>query len=78
VGREGAVAPAGLELQLGWRAWRAAHGCWGSEGRKMGRGAEGAGLVAVWVCCLSKEKAHYCSAAAGNSVNLAPFFGVFF
>ena len=47
-------------------------GRWGSEGRKMGRGAEGAGLVAV-----SKEKAHYCSAAAGNSANLAPFFGVF-
>jgi hypothetical protein len=55
VGREGAAAPAGLELQLGRGAWRAA-GAGGAKG-EMGHGPEGAGLVAVWACCLSKEKA---------------------
>jgi hypothetical protein len=63
VGREGAAAPAGLELQLGRGAWRAAHGstawraahgstAWRAAGAGGAKGGDGsrcqrAGLVDV-------------------------------
>jgi hypothetical protein len=54
VGREGAAAPAGLELQLGRGAWKAAHGptAWRAAGAGGAKGGDGsrcqrAGLVDV-------------------------------
>ena len=61
MGREGAAAPAGLELQLGRGAWRAAarrtgrprgerRGAGGAKGEEMGCGAEGPRCgVEIWI-----------------------------
>jgi len=66
VGREGAAAPAGFELQLGRGAWRAAHGptAWGAAGAGGAKGGDGSRCRRSGPCCRvggagcpSKEKA---------------------
>jgi hypothetical protein len=53
VGREGAAAPAGLDLQLGRGAWRPAHGptVWRAAGAGGAKGGDGSRCRRSGPCC---------------------------